>query len=277
MLRVSAVSAVLATWLLAGGVTLSAATSSEPASQAAIVSAVQAPYEAFFRREPAALCASFTPAVASQLVAGAPTGSSCESAVAEVFTQTAPYEPPTPTSWPASWTVGNVVKNGAHALAKVRYSGEGSAVVSLQELAGKWLVSGHAQLVTIAGCTLTGGTKKCSAGTRVMYFFVAPLIGSGPTLPAVPVPTAVKRAGGKTLREFKKGRLVYAQSGCAACHRIGATGNARPGPNLTHVGAQLPSAAIMRAILHPTAPMPSFKGLPHAKLEAIVEFLSQLR
>jgi menaquinol-cytochrome c reductase cytochrome b/c subunit len=108
-----------------------------------------------------------------------------------------------------------------------------------------------------------------------MYFLVAPVFGSSPPLPAVP--PAVKRAGGKTLREFKTGRLVYAQSGCAACHRIGTMGNARPGPNLTHVGARLPSAAIMRAILHPTAPMPSFKGLPHAKLEAIVEFLSLLR
>ena len=66
-----------------------------------------------------------------------------------------------------------------------------------------------------------------------------------------------------------------AQSGCLACHKIGDNGNAGPGPNLTHIGARLPRAAIARTLVNPTAPMPSFKNLPPEKFTAIVNFLSQ--
>jgi hypothetical protein len=83
--------------------------------------------------------------------------------------------------------------------------------------------------------------------------------------------------GSAELAQFYLGRAVAAQSGCLACHRIGEAGNAGPGPNLTHVGSRLPAAAIERAILNPTAPMPSFGALPRAKLTALVTFLSLLR
>ena len=56
-----------------------------------------------------------------------------------------------------------------------------------------------------------------------------------------------------------------------------AAGNKGPGPDLTHVGSTLSQRQIERAILNPTAPMPSFRNLPKAKLHALVAFLSELR
>jgi quinol---cytochrome c reductase cytochrome c subunit, bacillus type len=71
-------------------------------------------------------------------------------------------------------------------------------------------------------------------------------------------------------------KLVVAQSGCLACHKIGENGNSGPGPNLTDIGDQLPKDAILRTLDNPTAPMPSFAGMPEAKKTAVVDFLSQL-
>jgi hypothetical protein len=255
---------------------LADAGTSQPKLREAITRAVRAPYEAFFHRDPAALCAAFTPTAASQLVADAPAGSSCQSAVAEVFAQTAPYQPPLPVSLPASWTVTHIVAHGSSATAEVIYGKEGKAPFSLQKIAGVWLVSNRSKIVTVEGCGGAARTTPCPATARVMYFVIAPLsVGSGP--PLVPIPEAVKRAGGSALSEFKAGRVVFAQSGCEACHRIGTQGNAGPGPNLTHIGARLSSGQIRRAIVSPSEPMPSFKNLPPAKLKAIVEFLSLLR
>jgi len=84
------------------------------------------------------------------------------------------------------------------------------------------------------------------------------------------------RAGGKELSDFKEGRAVYAQTGCAACHRVGDYGNSGPGPNLTRIGLTLSAEQVERAILHPTAPMPSFKNLPAAKFRDVLDFLQQL-
>src|SRR4051812_40550224 len=58
------------------------------------------------------------------------------------------------------------------------------------------------------------------------------------------------------------GQTVANQSGCGACHKFGEAGNSGPGTNLTHVGSRLPSQAIARTLRNPTAPMPSFAGLP---------------
>jgi cytochrome c2 len=70
---------------------------------------------------------------------------------------------------------------------------------------------------------------------------------------------------------------VAAQSGCLACHKIGENGNSGPGPNLTAIGSRLPAAAIRRTLDNPTAPMPSFRGLPEQKKADLVAFLSQLK
>ena len=77
--------------------------------------------------------------------------------------------------------------------------------------------------------------------------------------------------------KYEAGKLVVAQSGCLACHKIGHNGNDGPGPDLTDIGEKLPKAAILRTLENPTAPMPSFAGLPEEKKTAMVDFLAQLR
>jgi hypothetical protein len=103
------------------------------------------------------------------------------------------------------------------------------------------------------------------------------LAPGGPTLITVPPPPTVVHAGGRKLAEFEQGRMVVAQSGCLACHRLGQNGNHGPGPGLTHIGSMLSKRSIEHALIDPSAPMPSFKHLPAAKFKAVVEFLSELR
>jgi menaquinol-cytochrome c reductase cytochrome b/c subunit len=76
---------------------------------------------------------------------------------------------------------------------------------------------------------------------------------------------------------FEAGAAVVGQSGCLACHTLGSNGNSGPGPNLTHIGALLPPQAIASTLRNPTPPMPSFKGLPPQKFNAVVGFLSELQ
>jgi menaquinol-cytochrome c reductase cytochrome b/c subunit len=76
--------------------------------------------------------------------------------------------------------------------------------------------------------------------------------------------------------QYEAGKLVTAQSGCLACHKIGENGNDGPGPHLTDIGAKLPKAALRRTLDNPTAPMPSFRNLPEEKKAALVDFLAQL-
>jgi menaquinol-cytochrome c reductase cytochrome b/c subunit len=77
--------------------------------------------------------------------------------------------------------------------------------------------------------------------------------------------------------KYEAGKLVVAQSGCLACHKIGHNGNDGPGPDLSDIGEKLPKAAILRTLENPTAPMPSFAGMPEEKKTAMVDFLAQLR
>jgi ubiquinol-cytochrome c reductase cytochrome b subunit/menaquinol-cytochrome c reductase cytochrome b/c subunit len=98
-----------------------------------------------------------------------------------------------------------------------------------------------------------------------------------PTVIEMPTPQNIKQAGGATLAEFEAGKLVVAQSGCLACHKLGENGNNGPGPNLSNIGSRLPASGIARTLVNPTAPMPSFKNLPPQKFKAAVYFLSQLK
>jgi quinol---cytochrome c reductase cytochrome c subunit, bacillus type len=85
---------------------------------------------------------------------------------------------------------------------------------------------------------------------------------------------------GAAMQKYEAGKLVTAQSGCLACHKIGENGNSGPGPALTKIGARLPREAIARTLVNPTAPMPSFAGLQREdpeKFNNLVDFLSQLR
>jgi len=78
-------------------------------------------------------------------------------------------------------------------------------------------------------------------------------------------------------KQYEAGKLVMAQSGCLACHKVGENGNGGPGPNLTDIADKLPKAAIRRTLENPTAPMPSYAGMDENKKRDLVNFLSQLR
>ncbi len=85
---------------------------------------------------------------------------------------------------------------------------------------------------------------------------------------------------GAALSEWNAGKLVVAQSGCLACHKIGENGNAGPGPDLTDVGSKLAPTAIAQTLRNPTDPMPSFQKLAQEqpeKFAALVSFLGQLK
>ena len=77
--------------------------------------------------------------------------------------------------------------------------------------------------------------------------------------------------------QYEAGKLVAAQSGCLACHKIGENGNDGPGPALTDIGQRLYRQAISRTLINPTAPMPSFADLEPEQLDVMVAFLADLR
>jgi len=133
--------------------------------------------------------------------------------------------------------------------------------------------------VLFCGCGASSTVKRSTATTSTGRPFTAEglLLPARPPLLSIPPPPAVARADGSKLREFMLGRTVVAESGCLACHRIGAQGNSGPGPDLTRTGSTLSASQIERAIIHATAPMPSFARLPQAKLHSVVEFLALLR
>jgi menaquinol-cytochrome c reductase cytochrome b/c subunit len=81
----------------------------------------------------------------------------------------------------------------------------------------------------------------------------------------------------ETAAQFEPGKQVAAQSGCLACHLFEHNGNAGPGPDLTHIGAELPREAIARTLTNPTAPMPSYADLPKGKFNDLVDFLASLK
>jgi len=99
-------------------------------------------------------------------------------------------------------------------------------------------------------------------------------VAGSPTEIAMKAPSDLH---GRALAEFNAGKLVAAQSGCLACHKLGENGNDGPGPPLSNIGGRVPKQAIARTLINPTAPMPSFKDLPPQKFNALVSFLSQLK
>jgi quinol-cytochrome oxidoreductase complex cytochrome b subunit len=86
-------------------------------------------------------------------------------------------------------------------------------------------------------------------------------------------PTEIDMAVAK---RYEAGKEVVAQSGCLACHKLGDNGNNGPGPELTHIGAKIPRAAIIRSLQIGPGIMPSYKDLPPQKQAAAAEFLSSL-
>ena len=58
-----------------------------------------------------------------------------------------------------------------------------------------------------------------------------------------------------------KGRRVYEQNGCAACHRIGEEGSVY-GPDLSRIGAARPVAYLRQSIVEPSADIPeTYEGV----------------
>ena len=105
-------------------------------------------------------------------------------------------------------------------------------------------------------------------------------VAGPPTQIDEPTPARIKAMGPEMLAKYEKGKQVVAQSGCLACHKIGENGNSGPGPPLTDIGSRLPSQAIARTLVNPTAPMPSFVGLQKNspdKFDALVTYVSQLK
>lgn len=86
-----------------------------------------------------------------------------------------------------------------------------------------------------------------------------------------PAPVPAKPPGSPS------GQAVITQAGCLACHRLGDSGNDGPGQNLTGLGKRLNATAIRRALVDPTAPMPSYRSLSGPDLRALVNYLAHLR
>lgn len=95
-----------------------------------------------------------------------------------------------------------------------------------------------------------------------------------PEEPSTPTPAEVR---GGTRAAFVRGRKVLAQSGCLACHQIGAAGNDGPGPSLARIGHRLSGRSLARVLRDPEAPMPSFEKLPKGKFDDLVVYLRNLR
>jgi menaquinol-cytochrome c reductase cytochrome b/c subunit len=105
-------------------------------------------------------------------------------------------------------------------------------------------------------------------------------VAGPPTEIDMPTPARITAQGPQVVAQYERGKLVVGQSGCLACHKIGENGNAGPGPPLTEIAARLPSQAIARTLVNPTAPMPSFANLQQTqpdKFNAMVAFLGQLK
>jgi ubiquinol-cytochrome c reductase cytochrome b subunit/menaquinol-cytochrome c reductase cytochrome b/c subunit len=90
------------------------------------------------------------------------------------------------------------------------------------------------------------------------------------------VTSATGRATGAPEQIAAGGRVVE-DSGCLACHQIGARGNSGPGSNLDGIGDRMPASAIRRSLIDAPAPMPSFSQLPRERFDALVAYLSSLR
>jgi hypothetical protein len=262
------------------------ATSSERAVEHAAI----APFRNVLDRNASALCHDFVPAVASTLGQQVQSGGGCESAVQASWALTAPNEVLPKDVTITDLHVQRLKIGGTHATIKFTFvaqylKNEWKGVIDaspkitlqLEQVGARWLVSSGAALVAAPGCRLKP-PEHCSPGAKVLLFVAGELEPLGaPAANLVPVPVNVKRAGRTVEREFKFGERVAVQSGCLACHRIGDSGNKGPGQNLTRVGLKLSVPQIEYAILHPRAPMPSFKHLPSRKLHDLIRFLALLR
>lgn len=275
---------------LVGLALVGVASSAADSPDAAITSAALAPYRDVLLGDAPALCSDLTRP--PTIVPKPSPGESCEQAVRGVFAGAAPPSLPAEAVRSLHASASHLEVVGSHAtglfslsataqgrtrdgIVAVEIVGLGRYQLSLEEVAGRWLVSSPARLAAVDDCQLKAH-GHCHPGVKKVVFIL------GLSVPAsleegIPTPAAVRRAGSRERAEFAAGRTVLGQSGCLACHKIDEEGNHGPGQNLTHIGAQLSPRQIEHALLSPRAPMPSFKHLPARKLHDLVRFLSLMR
>ena len=258
---------------------------------AAITSAAVAPYRDELLRNAPVLCSDLTPQVAAMVVPDAPPGTNCEQAVQQIFAATASPRVPRDLVLSLRANAGHLKISGHHttgtfsltANETTKRHGRTTVVIhqvgtfrlSLEEIAGRWLVSSKVRLTAVPDCQLNP-PGHCHPDVKDLLFTIGEPVSSTPEA-SIPIPMGVQQAGRREEHEFKTGRTVFVESGCLACHKIGQIGNPGPGKNLTHVGARLAPREIEKALVSSRAPMPSFKRLPANKRHDLVRFLSLLR
>lgn len=92
--------------------------------------------------------------------------------------------------------------------------------------------------------------------------------------PPTPAPSAEAQ-----VRLVERGKVVYRDQKCAACHRIAGVGNTRS--VLDGVGSRLKADAVRQWIVAPrkmkaTVRKPDYSKLPPADIEALVAYLMTL-
>jgi hypothetical protein len=269
------------------------ATAGGDGQAAAISQAALAPFRDELLRDAPALCSDLTASAKESIVPTAPAGASCEQAVQSVWATAGAPSLPRAAALALKAHAVRLTVDGSHATGvfslvtseqreHARRGAGAVAIVSLgthrldfEELAGRWLVSSQARLLPAGGCEVRA-VGRCGVGSRDLTFVLGEPVGE-PIQASIPTPAAVRHASAREQDEYAAGRAVFAQTGCLACHRLGDQGNRGPGGNLSHVGAHLSAREIERAVLSPTAPMPSFKNLPRKRLRVLLRFLSLLR
>ena len=251
--------------LAAVGVVAGVSAASGSATNEAVERATLAPFSDFLRKEAKDLCGDFVPAVAVKLFRPVSAGQGCEQAAAEAFAR---YEVLALRPEPSA-TVHTVYTRLGRAWVNLRFSRGPTQLVALKLFAGRWRVSSPAfvQLFTCPSVAV----GLCHQGSKVLT------LATIETGELTFIPAAVRRIGSRELREYEAGSGVAVQSGCLACHRIGEDGREGPGPDLTRVGERLDKEQLMHAVIDAREPMPSFSGLPRAKLAALIRFLALLR
>ncbi|MEJ7893001.1 MAG: c-type cytochrome [Solirubrobacteraceae bacterium] len=114
--------------------------------------------------------------------------------------------------------------------------------------------------VTLAAIGACGGDEGAGGGGR------PPGSAVTPGLPEGPAPRGAQAVAGER---------VFADAGCLACHVVGTSGGDL-GSDLTMVGARLNRRQLVRSLVDPVSPMPSFRKLPAAKRRQLVGYLEQL-
>lgn len=272
-------------WMLACAVALvfglpSTVALSEPGgkARAEVAAAALAPLRALIHRDAREFCNAFVPHVATRL---ASKGSSPRRCAQRVETLFAEAQPPDAFERAALKRihVTHVSLKGDDAGAKLTFRSTADLALSLVRAGGRWRISTPAKLLLFP-CRYSPDRGNCSGSGKVLALVFMTIVGrniGAEQTPHIQMPPAMRRAGGRESREFREGRSALVDTGCLACHRIGETGNRGPGRPLTHVGSELTEREIRRALVHPRAPMPSFRGLPPRKLHALVRFLALLK